>query len=329
MKRILALLPALTLTPLTASAHVRWFSDETVSAQTTSEPTGLYLSIWAIVAVAVVSIGIWLHRKELLSLTFLKPKRKTFEKAASIFTMIAGAFFLIAGTHSFLFSPNLTFEAGIPIGLIALQIAVGLAFLTGVGTRALSLVLIFMWLVAIPFSSLVALLENIWVLSTALFVLFMGNDYFSIISSSTLQKTFKKYKKYALPTLRIGTGATLMVLGFSEKILAPELGVNFLASHQWNFMNAIGLNFSDYLFTVSAGSAEFLLGLVLVIGIVPRLNALAIALFFSIPLFILGPIELAGHLPHIAAVVLVLLYGNGGHFLPYKTKRDIKSAPIR
>ena len=59
-----------------------------------------------------------------------------------------------------------------------------------------------------------------------------------------------------------------MILGFSEKILAPELGVNFLEGHSWNFMNAIGLNFSDYLFTLSAGATEFILGLVFVLGIV-------------------------------------------------------------
>jgi hypothetical protein len=39
-----------------------------------------------------------------------------------------------------------------------------------------------------------------------------------------------------------------------------------------------------------------------------------VAIVFSIPLFILGPIELAGHLPHFAAIILLLLFGNGGHF---------------
>ncbi len=118
----------------------------------------------------------------------------------------------------------------------------------------------------------------------------------------------------------MGTGATLMILGFSAKILAPEFGINFLATHQWNFMTLLGFNYSDYLFTLSAGAVEFLFGLIFFLGLVTRINALVVAVVFSIPLFILGPIELAGHLPHFAAVVLLLLFGSGGHFVFMGTK---------
>jgi len=69
--------------------------------------------------------------------------------------------------------------------------------------------------------------------------------------------------------------------------------------------------YSDYLFTLSAGAVESLIGLIFILGLVTRLNALAILIIFSIPMFILGPIELAGHLPHLAAVVLLLLFGGG------------------
>ncbi|MEK9154083.1 MAG: hypothetical protein AAB798_01275, partial [Patescibacteria group bacterium] len=69
--------------------------------------------------------------------------------------------------------------------------------------------------------------------------------------------------------------------------------------------------YSDYLFTLSAGAVESLFGLIFILGVVTRLNALIVAIVFTIPLFILGPIELAGHLPHFAAVVLLLLFGGG------------------
>jgi uncharacterized membrane protein YphA (DoxX/SURF4 family) len=107
---------------------------------------------------------------------------------------------------------------------------------------------------------------------------------------------------------------TLFVLGFSEKILHPEFGINFLSMYPWNFMQSLGLAYSDYLFTLSAGAVESLFGLVFMLGIVTRLNALVLAVFFTIPIFILGPIELAGHMPHFAAVVLLLLFGAGEHF---------------
>jgi len=150
----------------------------------------------------------------------------------------------------------------------------------------------------------------------------MGNDYFSLISFSYLGKTIGKYKKYALSLVRVGTGITLVILGLSEKIFAPEYGLHFLQIHPWNFMQQMGLNYSDYLFTISAGSVEVLLGLIFILGVVTRINALVTTIIFMIPLFLLGPIELAGHIPHFAAVILLLLFGNGGHFTVFKTYKD-------
>lgn len=315
-------------TPVLLSAHTRWFAEGEIPPLEISEPTSLYMTIWAVVVIAIVAFGIFLHKRNWFQFDFLRPKKKkSYERAASTFAMIAGAFFLIAGTHEYLFSPNLTIESGIPFILIVLQIVIGLAYLLGVGTRLSSLLLIFLWIFAIPYAGLLAMIENIWILSTAIFIAIMGNDYFSIISVSRLKTKFSPLKKYALSILRLGTGATLMILGLSEKIFAPELGVNFLALHDWNFMQALGFNYSDYLFTLSGGTVEFLFGLMFVFGIVPRLNALIVAVVFTTPLFILGPIELAGHLPHFAAVVLLLLFGNGGHFLPFKTKHDKATAP--
>lgn len=307
--------------PVLVSAHTRWFADSELQPVTTSEPTSLYLLLWGGVIAAVVAVGILLERKQWFTFNFIAPKKPhVFERAASTFTMVAGAFFLIAGTHEYLFSPNLTVASGIPMTIVVGQIIVGLSWLLGVLPRVASLLLVALWTTVFYFAGWVAAVEDIWVLSTALFVMFMGNDYFSIISFSALRSTFAPYKRYALSILRLGTGATLMTLGLSEKILAPEFGVNFLSGHSWNFMSMLGFDYSDYLFTISAGAVEFLFGLIFVLGVVTRLNALVVAVVFSIPLFILGPIELAGHLPHFAAVVLLLLFGNGGHFTCFGNK---------
>ena len=150
----------------------------------------------------------------------------------------------------------------------------------------------------------------------------MGNDYFSIISFSFFRKIFKPFQSYALSLLRLGTGTTLMILGFSEKILAPEYGINFLNLYHWNFMHDFG--FTNYLFVIAAGVVEFTLGLLLVLGIATRPVAIVTAIIFTIPLFILGPIEIAGHLPHFAAIVLLILFDNGGHFTFFKKYKDAR-----
>ncbi len=311
--------------PVSALAHTRWFAEGEIAPYVSTEPTVFYMSMWVAVMVMVITVGALLHDRNMLRLSFLRPKAPhAYERAAATFTMVVGAFFLIAGTHEYLFSPNMTVEAGVPFVLIVLQILIGLGFLLGVGTRMCALLLGAIWISTFYFTGWVSALENIWVLSTAGFVAVMGNDYFSLIGVSVLRKHFEPYKECGLSFLRLGTGATLVVLGLSEKIFAPELGLNFLAQHDWNFMQLLGFNFSDYLFVLSAGSVEMLFGLVFMLGVVTRLNALVVAIVFSIPLFLLGPIELAGHLPHFAAVVLLLLFGSGDCFMFFKRYEDAR-----
>ena len=324
MKRILFIACLLTL-PGIAAAHTRWFTDGDLAPLQTNEPTALYLGVWGIIMSLIVATGIYLHQHNYMRLGFLRPKAAhAYDRAASTFTMIAGSFFLIAGTHEYLFSPNLTAEAGIPLYLIVIQIAIGLAFMVGIGTRLSAIVLGFLWASVFYYSGWLVAIENTWVLSTAIFIAIMGNDYFSLIGFSALKKWLIPFRSYALSVLRIGTGITLVILGLSEKLFAPEFGINFLSLHSWNFLQTIGLNFSDYLFVLSAGSVEIIFGMIFLLGIVTRLNALVAAIFFTTPLFILGPIELAGHLPHFAAIILLLLFGNGGKFVLFKTYKDAR-----
>ena len=315
--------------PTLASAHTRWFMAEEVPVYTISEPTEIYLLIIAALVLVTTLAAIWLHQTKHCSLRFLKPKQPhAYERAASTFTMVIGSFLLIAGTHEYLFSPNLSHASGVPSYLIIIQIVVGVAFLVGVLTRLSACLLILVWLWAVYSAGWLAMLENIWVLSTAAFIMIMGNDYFSPISFSFLRNRIKKYQTSALSILRIGTGATFVILGLSEKILAPEYGLYFLSQYHWNFMQAFGFNYSNYLFTLSAGSVEILIGLIFILGVVTRLNAIIAIAVFTVPLFILGPIELAGHLPHFAAMFLLLFFGNDGHFSRVSQRHGKKVSPL-
>ncbi len=309
--------------PFVTSAHTKWFASGELPALTTTEPTTIYLIIMSGIVTLVLLVGYFLSKYGIFHLRFLQPKTpQAFERASATFTMVLGSFFLIAGTHEYLFSPNLNIQAGIPHFLISLQIAIGLAFLIGVATRSFAIVLSLVWLTTFYFTGWVTALENLWILSSAIFIAIMGNDYFAMIDYSFFRNKLICFKSYALSILRLGVGLTLVVLGLSEKIMEPAYGINFLQQHSWNFMQNLGLHFSDYLFVLSAGSVEILLGLFFVFGILTRLTALATAIIFTIPLFILGPVELAGHLPHFAAIALLLLFGSGKHFLLTKKYRD-------
>ncbi len=303
------------MAPSLVLAHTKWFASGPIDSYITSEPSTVYLSVLAIVVAIIVGIGIYINRFEIFQLSFLKPKvSHSFERAAAAFSMVAGAFFLISATQQYLFSQNLSIESGVPLIFIIIQALIGFALLVGIYDRIAALSLVLLWVSSWFIVSPISALENIWVLGVALFIMIMGNDYFRLVKVGTHHTFMRKYESYAMPILRVGTGITLLVLGFSEKILRPEYGINFLNQHSWNFMQQLGIQYSDYLFILSAGSIEALLGLVFILGIVTRINALVVAIFFTIPLFILGPLELAGHMPHFAAVVMILFFGAGTHF---------------
>jgi uncharacterized membrane protein YphA (DoxX/SURF4 family) len=322
MKKILIAV-GLYCVPMLALAHTKWFADGALPPYHPAEPTWLYLTVWGLIATVIVGIGYYFQQHQLFQLPWLKPHAShEYDRAAATFAMVTGAFLLIAGTHDYLFSPNQGVHTGVPMVLIVVQILIGLAFLLGIATRSAALVLTLVWLSSIFFIGFVSALENIWVLSTATFIAIMGNDYFSLLGKSYFKKKLEVYKPYALSVLRLGTGATLLILGFSEKILEPEYGINFLNQFHWNFMALLGFHYSDYLFVISAGSMEALFGFIFILGVVTRLNALVVAIFFTIPMFILGPIELAGHMPHFAAVVLLLLFGSGDKFMFVNKYKD-------
>ncbi len=309
--------------PVVALAHTRWFADPHVQPFVSEEPSFQYMLFLLSIAFGVLVFGWWFHQHDRWRLKWLRPTGpQAYERAAATFAMVCGAFFVIAGTHSYLFSPNQTVESGVPNILVSIQIAIGLAFLVGIAVRTSAVALGMLWLSSFFFVGSIATLENVWVLSTAAFIAIMGNDYFSLWGVSFLRKPLWCYRPYALSILRIGTGLTLFVLGFSEKLFAPEFGMSFLSHHHWNFMSSLGFAYSDYLFVLSAGTVEMMLGLFFMLGILTRLTALIATILFTIPLFLLGPIELAGHLPHFAAIILLLLFGSGGKFLLVKSYRD-------
>lgn len=300
--------------PDAANAHTRWFTHGEIAPYATIEPVSLYLFVIVLVAIGILAFAYSLEKRGKYQLKSLMPRAShAFSRAGATFSMVTGAFLMIAGTHDYLFSPNLTHEAVMPMILIYAQFLIGLGFLLGVFARVAALALAAIWTLGIFFAGLEPMLENTWVLSTAAFVFVMGADYFSMISVRALAHLAKKYHSYALPLLRIGSGATLLILGFTEKIMHPEFGINFLSQYDWNFMEKIGIPYSDLLFTFSAGAVESLLGLLLILGILTRATSLVVLVLFTIPIFLLGPIELTGHLPHLAGVVLLLMFGAGEH----------------
>lgn len=153
-----------------------------------------------------------------------------------------------------------------------IQIALGLLFVFHVLSRYASLGLMLLTAVVTIANGTEAVLENA--------ILFSLGAYFYLMHVPP-RAIGAGLKKHAIDIVRIGTGVSLITLAFTEKLLYPELGIQFLALHPWNFMQPLFPWFSDQLFVLSTGFAEAIFGLVFIFGYVTRINTVVISLFFA------------------------------------------------
>lgn len=122
-----------------------------------------------------------------------------------------------------------------------------------------------------------------------------------------------------LRALRVCLGLSLITLALTEKLLAPQAAMELLQRAPLNFMAALGFDYPDRLFVLSAGYAELLFGGLFLTGALLRLNGLALLGFLlaSNSYFLwLGDadsalLEAAGHAPLLAALLPLFGLGRG------------------
>jgi hypothetical protein len=116
----------------------------------------------------------------------------------------------------------------------------------------------------------------------------------------------------ALWMLRIAVGTALIAVAFAEKLANPALAQAFLDSQSvdFNLAAAVGLPVDDLTFIRVAGAIEVLFGLLVLSGALPQLVVLVVGLPFNVTLYFFGTVELLGHLPIFAAMLVLLVYGS-------------------
>jgi len=119
---------------------------------------------------------------------------------------------------------------------------------------------------------------------------------------------------YALTILRVAAGLSVLILGFTEKLLAPDLGVAFLREYpNFNVARELGLTwFTDERFVYAAGIVEATAGVALLSGKLIRVVILALWIPFNLGIAFLPPTELIGHLPILATMYVLLVRGTEG-----------------
>lgn len=295
------------LAPLTASAHLKWFvgADDAIERETITysfrDPFS-WLCIGGVLVAFVVAMILerWLPQHYPFWERIGKQRRSILYR---LFYIAIGVWLLINTYQGIIFATGLNASTPVERLLQLVQGVIGIAFLTGVllpAASALWILLLICFGVNFGFT---AFIEHVDVIGVAAFAAITG----SRVSSPLVQ-----WREWAIPLLRFWAGVALIILAFTEKILHPELGLQFLQTYHWNIMNTLGLTFfTDQRFILCAGSAEVLFGILFLCGLVTRLNTIAFAVVLVTTAVVLGPSEVVGHLPILATALVLLVYGSG------------------
>ncbi|MDQ8734875.1 DoxX family membrane protein [Paenibacillus sp. LHD-38] len=128
--------------------------------------------------------------------------------------------------------------------------------------------------------------------------------YLAIIGVLLLERT--KESKWGFPLLYLGTGLSLCWVAV-EKWIYPAMAEDIITNH-----NVPTFGFEPALFIVMAGFIEFVVGYLLVVGILNRLLSVVLTLIFISTTMLFGMSELTGHF--MIHIVLILFIIEGASF---------------
>ncbi|AFZ69644.1 hypothetical protein [Deinococcus peraridilitoris] len=216
---------------------------------------------------------------------------------------------LINGIHTQLFSPNNDLPPSV-LGLV--QFSIALAFFYGLFTRIAAVVLGALWLLGVLLLGLPAMLENSLYLGVAAFFFLAGRGPVSV-DRVILPKSVPTDAMMvrAVSALRIGTGVSLIVVAFTEKLANAPLATAFIEKFPLNFVSQVGIPLPDNVFLAGAGGMELLIGLFLVFNIFTREISAVAWLFFNLTLTVFDSTELVNHLPFFGVMVVLLMWMPG------------------
>ncbi len=291
-----------------ASAHERWFVDETPAADWSfvAQP----LALGALVAVVLVTIS-WRAvavRFRTPELPPLRPFGRLVPYIPRLLGIHLGVSLLALAARAEFLSPALPI-ADVPGGpvLALLEGAVGVWLITGVQLRWAALVVIALGPALWGGAGAVALLENAALVGIAAFLVVLPP---SDAPLGRVELDRAAIGRALLP-LRVGAAISLVSLAFSEKFTNPEMARATLTAHpQLDVFAMVALDVPVDVFVVIAGAVEVLFGLLVLSGAAPQVVVLVTAVPFNLTLLIFGATELVGHLPVYGILLALLVYGS-------------------
>lgn len=138
------------------------------------------------------------------------------------------------------------------------------------------------------------------------YVFFAGVGWYLLVNGSASERI----RGTGIPALYATVGFSLCWVAL-EKIVYPQWALYVLDQHP-----GLALGFDLRFFLLGAAFVEFSLGYLLIINLLQRPLALVITLVFFTTTMVFGKVEVIGHTPIHAALVVFLLEGPGSVYRP-------------
>jgi uncharacterized membrane protein YphA (DoxX/SURF4 family) len=219
---------------------------------------------------------------------------------------------LVNGVQGNLFTPDNELPGLWANFLGFAETMVALALFYGALTRFAAAALALLWFSGIFLLGLEPMLENALYLGFAAFFFLAGRGPYSVdrLLLPRLEPP-ERLAGRAIPALRVGLGASFIVVAFTEKLANVPLGLAFLEQYPLNFAAGLGFPIPDEVFVLCAGAVELLVGVWILCGVFPREIALIALVPVNLTLTVFTWTELIGHLPIYGVLAVLLLWGSG------------------
>ena len=229
----------------------------------------------------------------------------------------------------FYLSPAMDLEtdlAGIVLGVVMAVVAIGMA--TGYRAREAAWLLMAAGPLGMLEFGVEPVLQRIDLLGLAAFIVIAGPGRWSadfergaaadrFRPAASLDQGNLEAMARAILALRVAAGSALIIVALYEKLINPQLALEFLAEHpDLQVAHQLGLPLSDLEFVRLAGAIEVLFGLLLISGALPQAIILIAGIPFNATLWFFGINELVGHLPIYGAMLVVLVFGSHPQLRP-------------
>ncbi|KAA0549098.1 DoxX family membrane protein [Bacillus sp. BGMRC 2118] len=291
--------------PLIIDAHVKWFTE--VEAQKALiedilSPFFIALSLLIALLLAILT-QVLPYLDKVQSLKKIDHKLDQYRKSSRYILKYGTALALVIQIFSgSLFAP----EFAIPnqIVLITMWAITILLFIPHhLATKAGALALLFLFIYQLTLSGTFHMLDY--------------GFYLAIIAVLLLEKT--DLEEWGFPFLYLGTGLSLCWVA-AEKWVYPVMSINIIENH-----GVPTFGFPPETFIVLAAFIEFVVGYLLIVGILNRLLAFVLTLIFISTTMLFGYTEVVGHF--IIHIILIIFIIEGVSFYQppiriHKTKID-------